>query len=132
MVQRRGKKQRDQASPVDAAGDDPPWIGGADREIEHPRKASDAQDHAGAVADRVDKFLRQGVLRLGVMHGDLSKSCFVAHCKRDRRDKRLSEYLTSIRRDRTVACRRRPFLTPVQASARGRQRTLPRRQIAAI
>lgn len=57
MVQRRREEQFDQARAVDAAGDDPPWIGSPDREIEHPRKASGAQQHADAVADRVDNLL---------------------------------------------------------------------------
>ena len=57
MIQGRGEEQRDQTGTVDAAGEDPPWIGGIDREIEHPHKAGDAQDQAETVADRVDILL---------------------------------------------------------------------------
>ncbi len=72
MIQGRGQEQRDQAGSVDAAGNDPPGIGDADRQIEHPRKTGNTQDQAGAMANRVDKLLGRTVLRLCVLNDYLS------------------------------------------------------------
>jgi len=73
MVQGRGQEQRDQAGSVDAAGNDPPGIGDADRQVEHPCKTGNAQDQAAAMADRVDKLLGRTVLRLCGLNGYLSR-----------------------------------------------------------
>ncbi len=89
MVQGRGQKQRDQASSVKAAGDDPPRIGGVDRYIEHPPKAGNAQNQAHAVADRVNNLLGRTVLGRCVLNGYLPGSRFVARCKLGQRDEHL-------------------------------------------
>ncbi len=73
MVQRRGQEQRDQAGPVDAAGDDPPWIGDTDRQIEHPRQTGDTQKQASTMTGRVDNLLGRTVLRLCVLNAYLSR-----------------------------------------------------------
>ncbi len=72
MIQSRGYKQRDQAGPVDAAGNDAQGIGDSDRQIEHPRKTGNAQDQATAMAGRVNCLLDRAVLRLCVFNGCLS------------------------------------------------------------
>ena len=69
MVQGRGQEQRDQTGSVDAAGDDPPGIGDADRQLEHPRETGNAQYQASAMAGRVDKLLGGAVVRLCVLTG---------------------------------------------------------------
>ena len=73
MVQSRGQEQRDQTGSVNDAGNDPPRIGSADREIEHPKKTDNAQDQASAMADRVNHLLGRTVLRLCGLNGYLSR-----------------------------------------------------------
>jgi hypothetical protein len=73
MVQSRGQEQRDQAGPVDAAGDDAPWIGDTDRQIEHPRKTGDTQKQAGTMTGRVDSLLGGAVMRLCGLNAYLSR-----------------------------------------------------------
>ena len=73
MVQSRGHKQGDQAGSVDAAGNDPPGIGGADRQIQHPHKTGDTQKQAGTMTGRVESLLGGAVMRLCFLNAYLSR-----------------------------------------------------------